>query len=45
MAVFAPRSPTANTQGIRDLTDAVSRLQELYNRRKDVIIGRAHGAE
>jgi hypothetical protein len=26
---------------IRDLTDAVTRLQELYNRRKDVIIGRA----
>ena len=33
------------TGAIRDLTDAVSRLQELYNRRKDVIIGRAHGAE
>jgi hypothetical protein len=26
---------------IRDLTAAVTRLQELYNRRKDVIIGRA----
>jgi hypothetical protein len=33
------------TGAIRDLTEAVSRLQELYNRRKDVIIGRAHGAE
>jgi hypothetical protein len=26
---------------IRDLTEAVTRLQQLYNRRKDVIIGRA----
>lgn len=26
---------------IRDLTEAVTRLQELYKRRKDVIIGRA----
>jgi hypothetical protein len=26
---------------IRDLTEAVTRLQEQYNRRKDVIIGRA----
>jgi hypothetical protein len=31
-----------NSSGaIRDLTEAVTRLQELYNRRKDVIIGRA----
>jgi hypothetical protein len=37
-AIDNDESPTG---AIRDLTDTVSELQNLYNRRKDVIIGRA----
>jgi hypothetical protein len=44
-AIDSLRAAMDNEEGlsgaIRDLTEAVTRLQELYNRRKDVIIGRA----